>query len=120
MSEAAETSILKLALPTPLLLFSQLVTDPSVERPLRGLERSDFVPWDIASVPSSAQPRLFAPNKAAMKTRRLSATVVSVSGTANDGLPLQPVTDSTPESHQGDSTLFLPGLKPDPSSGLLG
>ena len=54
-----------------------------------------------------------------MKTRRLSATVVSVSGTANDGLPLQPVTDSTPESHQGDSTLFLPGLKPDPSSGLL-
>ena len=33
LSEVARTSILRKGLPAPLLLFSQLVTDPSIEHP---------------------------------------------------------------------------------------
>ena len=49
LSEVAETSILKLGLPTPLLLPSQLVTATPAHRvigssiPRSGLLRSDFV-----------------------------------------------------------------------------
>jgi hypothetical protein len=51
LSEVDETSILKLGLPAPLRLFSQLVTAHSGRRPIgtciprSGLLRSDFVHW---------------------------------------------------------------------------
>jgi hypothetical protein len=54
LSEVDETSILKLGLPTPLRLFSQLVTVSAGRRPIgsciprSGLLRSDFVPWPKA------------------------------------------------------------------------
>ena len=45
----SSTSILRTRLSTPLLLSPRLATGPSAPAPRSGLERSDFVPWPIAS-----------------------------------------------------------------------
>jgi len=63
LSEVAKTSILKLGLPAPLRLFTQLVTVRTGPRPrgscprLSGLSRSDFVRWPTGWVAPAWQPR---------------------------------------------------------------
>ena len=50
LGEVAGTSILRRGLPAPLLLHAQLVTAAVPQLPRRGLERSDFVLWDDATL----------------------------------------------------------------------
>ena len=47
LSEVQETSILRRGLPTPLLQVAQMVTAAAAPAPHRGLERSDFVLWNV-------------------------------------------------------------------------
>ena len=63
LSEVDETSILKLGLPAPIPLFSQLVTGSTGRRPisssarLSGPSRSDFVQWPSVQLQRPPHPK---------------------------------------------------------------